>query len=121
MTETVKVGTRQITYDDIFHRVSMNGEWQISLSPTQYRIFRSFFSSLSGEGGGQGFTQKDFTIISFLYKVQLQQAVGLTLPTLKKHISNINNRLWVHGIQIQSFHEGYFLVCKSQEPESRHV
>jgi hypothetical protein len=121
MTETVKVGTRQITYDDIFHRVSVNGGRQISLSPTQYRIFRSFFPPLSGEGEGYGFTQKDFTIISFLYKAQLQQAVGLTLPTLKKHISNINNRLWMHGIQIQSFREGYFLVCKSQEPESHYI
>jgi hypothetical protein len=112
-TQSLKIGRAyKILYDDVWHHIIIN-EQKMELSPTQYRIFRSFcLQQLS-----QGAALAGMEIISYVPGSQLQYAMKLTDHNLRKHINRLNSRLHAHHLQIQSLHDGYVLLFTGDDTQ----
>ena len=114
-TQALKVGRAyKILYDDVWHYIIINGQ-KMELSPTQYRIFRSFCSQQSASGA----MLAGMEIISYVPRSQLRHATELTELSLRKHISKLNSRLRGYHLQIQPLHDGYMLLLMGDDTQHR--
>lgn len=115
MSQRIEVGTSSIVWEDVWHTIVING-YLLHLSPTQYRICHAFLTA-SQRKNNSWFG--DLMILAYRSLRELQEETKLSHTLLIKHISNMNTRLSVLGLELSPFQAGYVLIFSSSSARGR--
>jgi hypothetical protein len=105
MNQRITAGKSSIAWDNEWRCIEVNGAF-LYLTPTQYRICRTFL--VASETTCRLDAGK-FVILAFQPCGQLLDELGLSRTSLIRHMSDINTRLVPIGLEFCSFQDGYML------------
>jgi hypothetical protein len=109
MSQRITIGTTSLSWNDAYHCMNVNG-YELTLSPTQYRICRAFLAESETKNG---LVSGKFVILSYRSFDELLKEMNLPRSALIKHISNLNARMMTTGLALCSFQRGYVLALSS--------